>query len=396
MSSLDRPTAEAAIREAGERPDRARALLRSAPDLRGDPWVALTLGDASLIDDAVTSGGPLQLTPLAYVARSRIAGGATATAARELLDRGALPDGSGGEEWTILSVACARGDSELVEILLQAGANPNDSDSLYHSVEVADDSCTRLLLAHGATAADTVALHHALDHDRLDRVALLLAHGADPNESPDWPALHHAVIRDRSPAFLELLLHQGADPGARDQHGRTAYQLAFRRARDEVAGFLAEHGSPDDVSDSDRAVNAIVRGRVAPASDLDNDARQVLIELAMGDLEGLRQVVQAVGPRFRGGTPEGTLLHHAAWLGRPDHVRYLLERGARVDETVQTEYATPLGWAAVGSRYRDGLGGDWVAAAQALAEAGAEIDGRLIEMAAPPLSEWLARAAGNP
>ena len=47
IHALEPPTAERVIREADHRPDLALELLAEAPALREDPWVRLTLGDAS-------------------------------------------------------------------------------------------------------------------------------------------------------------------------------------------------------------------------------------------------------------------------------------------------------------------------------------------------------------
>lgn len=91
------------------------------------------------------------------------------------------------EEWTNLSIACARGDAPLVRLLLEAGATPNDNDSLYHSVEPTDPGCLRLLLTHGATVGGTSTLHHALDFDRLEPVRLLLENGGDPTSRATGP-----------------------------------------------------------------------------------------------------------------------------------------------------------------------------------------------------------------
>ena len=107
----------------------------------------------------------------------------------------------------------------------------------------------------------------------------------------------------------------------------------------------------------------------------------VLIELAMRDIDGLRRVVEAVGPDFSaswGGGPRGSLLHQASWFGRADYVALLLDAGATPDGRAETEYATPLGWAAVGSRYSpshpddsfSANDGDWVGVAQRLVAAG--------------------------
>ena len=396
----DPPTAERVIREADARHDRALELLEAAPALRSDPWVALTLGDASGVRDARRPGGPLGQPPLFYVARSRIAAD-TVTPARELLERGADPNGPAGEEWTNLSIACSRGDAALVKLLLEHGAEPNDNDSLYHSVETRDGACTRLLLDHGATVVGTNALWHALDYDRIEPVRLLLEHGGDPNEASHWPALHHAVTRRRSPEFLRLLVEHGADPTARDRKDRTAYQHAFRRGEVELAATLLELGAPDDVTAADRALNAVSSGAAPAELDLDDDARDVLIELAMRDIDGLRRVVEAVGPDFSaswGGGPRGSLLHQASWFGRADYVALLLDAGASPDGRAETEYATPLGWAAVGSRYSpshpddsfSANDGDWVGVAQRLVAAGARVEPMFLDMAAGPLSDWLA------
>jgi ankyrin repeat protein len=387
---------------ADQRGGRALELLEAFPAISSDPWVELSLGDASSVRDAVSPGGPLMQPPLFYVARSRVADD-TVTAARDLLARGADPSGPGGEEWTNLSIACARGDAPLVEMLLEAGATPNDNDSLYHSVEPADTACLRLLLEHKATVDGTSALHHALDFDRLEPVRLLLEHGGAPNEPSDWPALHHAVLRGRSPEFIRLLIAHGADSRRRDGSGRTAYQHAIRRGRDDLAETLAQLGSPTDADATDRALNAIAVGGTVPAGELDEDAADVLIELAMSDADALRRVIDAVGPMFSaqwGGGPRGTLLHQAAWFGRPALVNVLLERGADPNAEVETEYATPIGWAAVGSRYTpdhpsssfSAPDADYVAVAQLLIDAGGRIQVKDVEMAAPPFASWLADA----
>jgi ankyrin repeat protein len=386
---------------AGERGGAAE-LLAAHPEIRGDPWAALSLGDSAAVSDAAGPGGPLDCPPLFYVARSRIAAD-TVTAARDLLARGADPNGAAGEEWTNLSVACARGDAPLARLLLDAGARLDDNDSLYHSVEPADDACLRLLLERGAIVPGTNALHHALDYERLEPVRLLLEHGADPNEHREWPALHHAVARGRSAAFVRLLVAHGADPAARDEKGRSAYQHAVRRGSAEVAEALLALGSPADLTDADRALNAIAVGGPVDAAALDDDAPDVLCELAMSGRETLARVVDAVGPSYSarwGSGPRGTLLHQAAWFGRVELVELLLRRGADPNARVETEYATPLGWAAVGSRYSpehpdnsfSAPDADYVGVAELLLDAGAAIEPKDVDMATQPLSGRLADA----
>ena len=162
-----------------------------------------------------------------------------------------------------------------------------------------------------------------------------------------------------------------------------------------MADTLRELGAPTEARAADLALNAISHGGSVAQVELDGDARDVLIELAMSDLGGLERVVDAVGAGFSarwGGGPRGTLLHQASWFGRPDYVELLLRRGAEPDERVETEYATPLGWAAVGSRYSPehpndtfaATNGDWVAVARLLVAAGARVEAKFVDMAVPP------------
>ena len=181
---------------------------------------------------------------------------------------------------------------------------------------VDDPACLRLLLEHGATTEGTHAPAHALDYEPLEPVRLLLDAGADPN------LIAHAVRRGRGPEAVRLLAERGGDvngPGGETWRGdvprRTPYQHAVLRSRDDVAAALRELGANTTVADEDLAVAAVARGEAArlPAA-FDVDQQEVLILAALwGRLDA---VVDAVGPDFAGvvgGSPEGTLLQHAAW-----------------------------------------------------------------------------------
>src|SRR6185295_61792 len=74
-------------------------------------------------------------------------------------------------------------DVVLTQMLLEAGANPNDGESLYHAMETTDPACARLLLEAGATVEGSNALHHVLDWDGLHMLRLLLAYTKDANDS---------------------------------------------------------------------------------------------------------------------------------------------------------------------------------------------------------------------
>jgi ankyrin repeat protein len=291
-------------------------------------------------------------------------------------------------------------DPELTRVLLEAGADPDDGESLYHATESRSADCLALLLAHGADPAGTNALAHALDDERLEHVRLLLEAGADPNEHAH---VAHAVRRGRGPETIRLLADYGADldrPGGETWRGnvplRSPYRHARLRARDDVAEALAELGASTDLDPADAPVEALARGE-RPTTPLpavlDVDAQEVIVLAALGGR--LDAVVDTVGPDFSGvvgGSPEGSLLHHAAWVGDAALVGELLARGA--DPAAGGETGTPLAWAAHGSRNHRAPGRDYVAVAELLAAAGNTLEPSLLDDAEGPLYAWLETRVG--
>jgi ankyrin repeat protein len=375
---------------------RADEMLAARPEIERDPWARLVLG-RGWEGDANRPGGPRSWAPILYASHSPYA---NADLVRDLLARGADPNASSEEEWgrstALYGAAGVVHDPERTRVLLEAGADPDDNESLYHSTEAESPESLRLLLEHGAETRGTNALPRALDFDRFEPVRMLLEAGADPNE---WPMLTHAIRRGRGPEFIRLLVEHGAelDRGGgeieqwrQEVPPRTPYAQAVLRGRDDVAEALAELGASTELDPDDAGVAALVRGdRSASLPDeLDLDQQEAIIRSAMrGNLEA---TIEAVGPDFHGvsdGSPDGTLLHHAAWHGDGEGVRKLLARGARVQRDPDGE--TPLQWAVWSSRHLQRLGLEYVPAAEALLEHGEEIDPSYLDIALGPLREWL-------
>ena len=149
------------------------------------------------------AGGPLALPPLMAVTHSCLLRLPEFTehlhaCARWLLDAGADPLQTIGNRWppaslqspsdterlsALYGAAGQNHDAQLTQMLLQAGANPNDGESLYHATESRDLRCMTLLLEAGATVEGSNAFHHQLDTDDIARLRLLLAHTVDVNDS---------------------------------------------------------------------------------------------------------------------------------------------------------------------------------------------------------------------
>lgn len=368
-----------------------RALRLLSDEIARDPWAALVLG-RGWDGDAKEPGGPLGWAPLLYVTHSCFA---SVELARGLLARGADPNATFANEYGQMSALYGAAgvvhSPEVTRVLLDAGASPDDGESVYHSVEAPDPACLALLIEHGAQLDGTNGLAHALDFERPEHVRMMLEAGADASG-----VLGHAVRRGRGSDLIGLLAAHGADLDGLagetwrgDAPLRTPYQHAVLRGMTDVAETLASLGASTEVSADDLAVAALGRGETASVPrSLDYDQQEVVI---MAALRGhLDVVVDAVGPDFGGvvgGSPWGRLIHHGAWVGSPTVVGRLLERGADSVAESGAEFSTPLAWCYLGSQYWDIPERDYVAVARLLLDAGASYEDRFEEVAAGPLAD---------
>lgn len=118
---------------------------------------------------------------------------------RRLLKEGAAPCRQDDQGFTAFNWAIENGDIELCQILIEAGTSPNY-----------------------VGFAGTPALHQAVRLEHVALVGFLLDAGANleaRNSKTGCTALHVAVIHQARQA-CEFLLAQGADPWAKDHHGR--------------------------------------------------------------------------------------------------------------------------------------------------------------------------------
>mgnify|MGYP006160032311 CR=1 FL=1 len=126
-------------------------------------------------------GGPLQLPPLLAVTHSSLArlpafADRLQACAALLLEAGADANQRVGSRWppaslqapdaahplsALYGAAGAQHHAGITRLLLDAGASPNDGESLYHALGSLE--CTRLLLEAGARVPGTNALHRVLD-----------------------------------------------------------------------------------------------------------------------------------------------------------------------------------------------------------------------------------------
>jgi Ankyrin repeats (3 copies) len=388
-------------------------VLADNPDLADDPSVACATGNEDVLRQAVRADpgfvnrpdGPLKLPPLVAVTHSALwrapeFAGRLFASARFLLGAGADPNQRIGQRFPPASVSApddkhplsalygAAGYNrhpELTRLLLDAGADPNDGESLYHSLE--NPACTRLLLEHGVRVAGNNALYRALDLADEASFNLLLEHGADPNEPISYPhewrsPLLWAIRRRRSRRHIEALLAAGADVTARTQHGVSAYRLALQLGLGEIAGLLAEKGGAEAVPETEQFVAACARcdaveaRRIAaarsdlPAALAPEQLRALPDIVSEGYDEGARLMVTLGWPiAVRGGDWDASALNQAVFRGNAGMTRFLLEHGASWTEEhgYGDNVRGTLSWASINEPVADG---DWAGCARALLDHG--------------------------
>lgn len=390
------------------RPKAAARLLADHPGLpRRDAWIACAAGDVEMVQRQIEMdpswvnriGGPLDLPPLVATTHSsllRIDGyrerlhavvdlllKAGADPNRTVSKRWEASADASPQEWQVSALHGAAGvnyDPDLTRRLLAAGADPNDGESLYHSLD--KPVCTPVLLEAGAVVTGTNALYRCLDFDDLDTFRLLLSHAAGAEELKGGRLLLWAIRRRRSPAHIEALLEAGADPMVRTRDGVSAYTQALRYGLPEVAAVLERAGAAADLDDEDLFVAAcasndaeaarLIKARRAdlPAA-LDEARLRMLPELAAAGCSGPVRLMADLGwpISVRGGDWSASALNHAVFRGDAGLARHLLACGASWTEEHGhgDNVCGTLSWASWNRPVEDG---DWVACAEALVEHG--------------------------
>lgn len=339
---------------------RASQWLHEMPQLaRRDFYCALVAADLAAVRDflrqdptlAQRNGGPCDWPALMYVTYSRVEQNpkqATAVA-RLLLESGASPDSHTKEPsgFTAVTGAIGEGESgpiacsphpgadELVKLLLDAGANPNQSQALYNTM-FADrlGKWLAMFVQYGLKAGDPANW------------------GPDDNE-PIFDFLLSQVVVQGKLELVRYLLERGANANAVSRYNhRCALTIAQLTGRAEIADLLTQFGaSAEPLNDADQFRAACAQHdrklagkllRQHPQLLQDND---LFRDCAMVDVDTCLWLVKQgydINTRNRSGQ---TVLHSYALWNNPEAVTTLLPHGADPDAQEYHWQATPLGMA---------------------------------------------------
>ena len=279
--------------------------------------------------------GPLNAPPLVYAASSSVCNEGQLECALWLLAQGANPNAT----WQSLQfpgspLSCLYGavglanNPAMAALLLDAGANPNDGESLYHSAEFRDHACLNLLIAHGAKFVRTNALLRMLDFEDIEGLRLCLAAGAEPDEN-NGNTIHHALIRGRGIDAIRLLLDHGASAQGAYKHAlllgeTTIAELFPPQPLNGIELFLAACACADSAAAQQQKV---ILDTLTPFQ-----LKLLPTQAERGRIHSVRLMLQLGWPVAVRGSWGGSALNHACYRGDAAMVQLLLQFGARWDE----------------------------------------------------------------
>jgi ankyrin repeat protein len=393
---------------------KARDIFKARPEIAETSLsVAAVLGEIEIVQRflaadskaAKLKAGEPKREPLHWLCYSPFCskrGPQILRCAEALLAAGADPDAhtverDGKHEYplgALYAAACHAKFPKLVKLLLDAGADPDDGETIFHAAEADDRVVLKLMVDYKADlnfnkSWGNTAIYFNLGHKEGSRfveasnrgIRWLMQHGADPNV-PSTPMRETALqlaARSRGPETVRMLLEHGADVALKRKDGRTAWALAMRAGRIDNARLLEAHGAKTErLSDGDALLAACGRGDddvarhlSAAIATLGPDDLRLLPDAASdGRLATVRACLAAGFPLDIQGDFTGTALQHAAMQGYPDVVKEILRHKPDLTKRDPTFDGDALGWALHGADNIRRPGSDYAAVVEMLFDAG--------------------------
>lgn len=340
-------------------------------------YAAVTVGHVSVIKQmlftnpalATSRGGPHNWEPILYAAYSRFDSDekehSTLEVVKLLLRYGADPNSfflwDSEYLFTVLTGVFGEGERgpkhqpehqyclPLARLLLEAGADPNDSQSLYNRMFTGGTKHLELLFEFGLGSTAKTSWFNSMGQPMQTPGDML-------QQQLAWAAKYDQFERAR------LLVDHGVDVNRPDSRfNRPPLELAILHGNQRIADYLLDHGAKQVVFDPlDEFAAACLAGdedKVNSLLKLDGklieklgDHRVDLLQLAAesGKLDAIRLMAK-LGFDLNA-VKRTSALHHAAMSGDVEMAKLLIELGANPLVRDAEFNAFPRGWAEYGEK----------------------------------------------
>ena len=247
--------------------DRTLRELLNSEELEGATTSALPLASTSKVSKLINARGGRYdnaLQAASYSGHDNVV--------QMLLDGGADVNLQGGLYNNALQAASINDHGKTVQVLLDKGADVNVRGGVYgNALQAASymgyDNVMQILLDRGADVnvqggVHGNALQAAAHFGHENAIQLLLNRGADINAQggPYVSALQAASVQGHENA-IQLLLNRGADINAQGGPYVNALQAALVRGHDKVVQLLIDHGVRINAKDLDITMRLAERRR---------------------------------------------------------------------------------------------------------------------------------------
>ncbi|MEM1264402.1 MAG: ankyrin repeat domain-containing protein [Pseudomonadota bacterium] len=352
--------------------EKAAAILAEHPEIVShSPHVAAACGDQDAIATWLASqphkvddlGGPFQWTPLMYAAYARLPGASSFAVGSLLVTAGADPNfhylWGGTYRFTVLTGIFGDGEggktrlpehpdmAAFARLVLEAGANPNESQGAYNRCFSPDNTHLDLMLEYGLKDSDPSNWWQAVDGAR-----------PDTHRTMHWNLI--IALRWGFAERARLLIEHGVDITTPDTNsyptfteGFTPYQSALLRGLPEIAELIkSKGGDASPLPERAQFYAACMSGDLETAQRLKSahmghstgtEAEMLREAAGNGRLDAVRTMI-ALGFEL---SPRGsqTPLHAAAWRGQVAVLEVLLAAGADAKLRDPEHHSPPLGHA---------------------------------------------------